>query len=187
MQTGDGITLAWRITNEISSERGIVRLEKQESRMAALSTRLVDLRLAADGGDADAADQLPELELELVSKKERFETSTFELADEIATLEQSRSINDWFHVANTCLPKTSETIDLLARLLEDYAGLMRPAAPSDDTVRQFGELVGRGEFQERYDAELDASHGPVWILGTSLGFEALVLGFAVWRFRRRDF
>ncbi|MCP4796649.1 MAG: hypothetical protein GY885_10865, partial [Phycisphaeraceae bacterium] len=106
---------------------------------------------------------------------------------EVETLEQSRSINGWFHLANTCLPKTNETIDLLSRLLEDHAGLMRPAVPADDTVRQFGEMVGRGEFQERFDAELDASHGPLWILGTSLGFEAMVLGFAVWRFRRRDF
>ena len=151
------------------------------------SARLVDLRLAADGGDTEATDQLPELELELVEKRERLDTITFELADELETLGLSQSINEWFHIANTCLPKTSETIDLLSRLLEDYAGLMRPAAPADDTVRQFGEMVGRGEFEERFDAELDASHGPFWIIGTSLGFEALVLGFAVWRFRRRDF
>jgi len=187
VQTGDGITLAWRITNEITAERRMVRVEKQEVRITDLSARLVDLRLAADGGDTEATDQLPELELELVEKRERLDTITFELADELETLGLSQSINEWFHIANTCLPKTSETIDLLSRLLEDYAGLMRPAAPADDTVRQFGEMVGRGEFQERFDAELDASHGPIWIIGTSLGFEALVLGFAVWRFRRRDF
>ena len=187
VQTGDGITLAWRITNEITAERKMVRVEKQEGRVMDTSARLVDLRLAADGGDTEATDQLPELELELVEKRERLDTITFELADELETLGLSQSINEWFHIANTCLPKTSETIDLLSRLLEDYAGLMRPAAPADDTVRQFGEMVGRGEFEERFDAELDASHGPFWILGTSLGFEALVLGFAVWRFRRRDF
>ena len=187
VQTGDGYTLAWRITNEITAERKMVRVEKQEGRVMDTSARLVDLRLAADGGDTEATDQLPELELELVEKRERLDTITFELADELETLGLSQSINEWFHIANTCLPKTSETIDLLSRLLEDYAGLMRPAAPADDTVRQFGEMVGRGEFQERFDAELDASHGPFWILGTSLGFEALVLGFAVWRFRRRDF
>ena len=187
VQTGDGITLAWRITNEITAERKMVRVEKQEGRVMDTSARLVDLRLAADGGDTEATDQLPELELELVEKRERLDTITFELADELETLGLSQSINEWFHIANTCLPKTSETIDLLSRLLEDYAGLMRPAAPADDTVRQFGEMVGRGEFQERFDAELDASHGPFWIIGTSLGFEALVLGFAVWRFRRRDF
>ena len=187
VQTGDGITLAWRITNEITAERKMVRVEKQEGRVMDTSARLVDLRLAADGGDTEATDQLPELELELVEKRARLDTITFELADELETLGRSQSINEWFHIANTCLPKTSETIDLLSRLLEDYAGLMRPAAPADDTVRQFGEMVGRGEFEERFDAELDASHGPFWIIGTSLGFEALVLGFAVWRFRRRDF
>jgi hypothetical protein len=187
VQTGDGITLAWRITNEITAERKMVRVEKQEGRVMDTSARLVDLRLAADGGDTEATDQLPELELELVEKRARLDTITFELADELETLGLSQSINEWFHIANTCLPKTSETIDLLSRLLEDYAGLMRPAAPADDTVRQFGEMVGRGEFEERFDAELDASHGPIWIIGTSLGFEALVLGFAVWRFRRRDF
>ena len=187
VQIGDVITLASRITNEINAERKMVRVEKQEGRVMDTSARLVDLRLAADGGDTEATDQLPELELELVEKRARLDTITFELADELETLGLSQSINEWFHIANTCLPKTSETIDLLSRLLEDYAGLMRPAAPADDTVRQFGEMVGRGEFEERFDAELDASHGPFWIIGTSLGFEALVLGFAVWRFRRRDF
>ncbi|MDG2021803.1 MAG: ABC transporter permease [Phycisphaerales bacterium] len=187
VQIGDGVTLAWRVTNEITSERKITRLEKQESRIADLTASLVDVRLAADGGDAEAAGRIPELELELVEKKGRLDTSTLDLADEIQTLELSRSINGWFHVANTCLPKTDETIDLLERILEDQAGLMRPAVPSDDTVRQFGEMVGRGEFEERYDEELDNSHGPIWILGTSLGFEAVVLGFAIWRFRRRDF
>jgi hypothetical protein len=187
VQIGDGVTLAWRVTNEITSERKITRLEKQESRIADLTASLVDVRLAADGGDAEAAGRIPELELDLVEKKGRLDTSTLDLADEIQTLELSRSINGWFHVANTCLPKTDETIDLLERILEDQAGLMRPAVPSDDTVRQFGEMVGRGEFEERYDEELDNSHGPIWILGTSLGFEAVVLGFAIWRFRRRDF
>ena len=187
VQTGDGITLAWRVTNEITVERKISRIEDQESRIEKRSTALVDLKLAADGGDSEAAGQIPELERELDSRRNRFKDSDEELAKEIETLELSRSTNDWFHIANTCLPKTSETIDLLEQVLEDQAGLVRPTPPADDTVRQFGEMVGRGEFEERYDAELDASHGPVWILGTSLGFEAMVLGFAIWRFRRRDF
>lgn len=187
VQTGDGVTLAWRITNEITSDRKVSRVERQEARIEDLSARLVDLRLAANGGDAEAAEQLPELELELTDKQERLETIAFELAEEMETLEQSRSINGWFHLVNTCLPKTSETIDLLERLLEDHAGMTRPVPAADDTVRQFGEMVGRGEFMDRYNAELDESHGPFWILGTSLGFEALVLGFAVWRFQRRDF
>jgi hypothetical protein len=187
VQTGDGITLAWRVTNEITVERKISRIEDQESRIEKRSTALVDLKLAADGGDSEAAGQIPELERELDSRRNRFKDSDEELAKEIETLELSRSINDWFHIANTCLPKTSETIDLLEQVLEDQAGLVRPTPPADDTVRQFGEMVGRGEFEERYDAELDVSHGPVWILGTSLGFEAMVLGFAIWRFRRRDF
>ena len=31
------------------------------------------------------------------------------------------------------------------------------------------------------------NRGPLWAFGTSLGFEAVVLGFACWRFARRDF
>ena len=91
-------------------------------------------------------------------------------------------------MANTVLPKTGETIGLLERLLVKHAGLTMPDdGDSDDSIRQFGAMVGEREFKERMSEALDESHSYVWILGTSLGFEALVLGFGVWRFSRRDF
>ena len=34
---------------------------------------------------------------------------------------------------------------------------------------------------------IDESHSYTWVLGTSLGFEAIVLGFGLWRFTRRDY
>jgi hypothetical protein len=62
-----------------------------------------------------------------------------------------------------------------------------PDDGEDDNVRMFGAMVGEREFGERFGAALDETHSYTWIIGTSLGFEALVLGFGVWRFGRRDF
>ncbi len=77
---------------------------------------------------------------------------------------------------HTVLPKTTETVDLLERWLIRLADLPdRKAAQS----RQ----------QEIAQATIESirSRSPLWILGTSLGFEAVVLALAAWSFCRRDF
>ena len=186
-QTGDGATLAWRVTNEITVERQVSRVEQQEERIAGLTDIVMATSIVAEKGDEGAIAELFELQSELAMKQGRLEVSRIEVEDELETLELSRSINGWFHLANTVLPKTSETISLLQRLLEKHAGLVTPVPDDDDMAMRFGEMVGRRDFEERFNAELDESHGATWILGTSLGFEALILGFGVWRFRRRDF
>jgi hypothetical protein len=187
VQTGDGATLAWRVTNEITVERQVSRVEQQEERIAGLTDIVMATSIVAEKGDEGAIAELFELQSELAMKQGRLEVSRIEVEDELETLELSRSINGWFHLANTVLPKTSETISLLQRLLEKHAGLVTPVPDDDDMAMRFGEMVGRRDFEERFNAELDESHGATWILGTSLGFEALILGFGVWRFRRRDF
>ncbi|MDE0889321.1 MAG: ABC transporter permease subunit [Phycisphaerales bacterium] len=187
VQTGDGATLAWRVTNEITSERMELRFEEQKGRIADLTDIVVATSIVAERGDESVIAELAEFEAELVMKENRLETSRMELEEEMERMVLSQSINDWFHLANTFLPKTSETISLLERLLTKHAGLVTPEPQDDDMAERFGEMVGRQDFEERYNAELDESHGPIWIIGTSLGFEAVILAFGVWRFRRRDF
>lgn len=99
----------------------------------------------------------------------------------------------------TVLPKTQETIALLQRFLltpEDMALVMR-----QETYKETGQDPGTdgGEPDARrrnaFDdpeaarrAEEALRERPVWwIVGTSLGFEAVVLGIACVIFARRDF
>lgn len=188
VQTGDGATLAWRVTQEITTERRADRLDRlQAISVEAEDERLRLAELAADG-DAFAEQDLVEATDESDLLAARFLAVQEEQADELGVLETARTVNDWFHLANTVLPKTGETIDMLSRILRDQADLVIPTSEDgDETIRRFGEMVGPREFNERLIAAQDESHSYAWVLTTSLGFEALVLGFGVWRFSRRDY
>lgn len=75
-------------------------------------------------------------------------------------------------------PKTTATIGLLERSLIDMADLPEP--PSDDP---FPEMrANQLEF-----AEAMRARSAWWIVGTSLGFEIVMLGLAALIFCRRDF
>ena len=188
VQTGDGATLAWRVTQEITTERRAERLD----RLQGISIEAEDERLRlmdlANDGDEFAEQDLVQATDESDLLAARYLAVQEEQADELGTLEMARKVNGWFHLANTVLPKTGETIDMLGRILRDQTELVIPMrGDGDETIRQFGEMVGPREFNERLIAAQDESHSYAWVLGTSLGFEALVLGFGVWRFSRRDY
>jgi ABC-type transport system involved in multi-copper enzyme maturation permease subunit len=90
----------------------------------------------------------------------------------------------------TLLPKTKETVALLERVLISQAEIdqlqkddaqMPPMSFDPDDVR-----LNPRELQKRIVAE-QRSRPLWWVLGTSVGFEAVVLGAACWIFARRDF
>lgn len=77
----------------------------------------------------------------------------------------------------TALPKTGETIDLLERTLISMAEL--PEQPGQEDAPQ--ARVGREM------AHTLRSRSVGWVVGTSLGFEFVVLSLAAFIFCRRDF
>ena len=97
-----------------------------------------------------------------------------------------------FFAVKTVLPKTTETADLVAREINarvNDSGDEEPAE-DDNTRRQRGffrsQFVNERKLRAAIEEEMAAR--PVsWIVGTSLAFEAIVLGLGVWYFRRRDF
>ena len=101
-------------------------------------------------------------------------------------------VHFWFYSAKAILPKTTETIDLLDRTLRENAGLDLPF-PDEGGRRgpRSGNMFGRTSFIRQRDIEqafqerLD-ERGLVWIIGSSLLFEALILLICCWRFSRRD-
>lgn len=105
--------------------------------------------------------------------------------------DNTRLLERWnfgFVVAKTALPKTAETTKLLDRVLL-----------SEEDVRRFQRMGGgngRGQDDGEPNDEVAGaqsaekvlrSRSVGWIVGTSLGFEAVVLMVACWVFARRDF
>jgi hypothetical protein len=89
------------------------------------------------------------------------------------------------------LPKTQATTDLLTRAL-----IQDKSDPADDNTPEPNFPEDRGDRRERREMreymareikkELD-SRSASWILGTSFGFEAVIVTLAAWMFCRRDY
>jgi hypothetical protein len=91
----------------------------------------------------------------------------------------------------TVLPKTTETLELLERRLLAAANLPRlpdeldtPTTPGVPNFRQ-----RRAEYQyAQASVDQQLRDRPLWwVLGTSIAFEAILVGAAAWTFCRRDF
>ncbi|MCK4874042.1 MAG: ABC transporter permease [Phycisphaerales bacterium] len=91
----------------------------------------------------------------------------------------------------TSLPKTAETIDLLERVLVSSAEL-EAVAEADDSGGAVMTFGSGGRYVDQAALQMDLieelrRRSVWWIVGTSLGFEAVVLAIGGWFFCRRDF
>lgn len=110
--------------------------------------------------------------------------------------EERGSLGTWtrwsrvFVSIKTPLPKTSETVEMLDRLLISDAELAKLRAPGDEEPINIGtkddvRVSNRDLRRRTQDALRHRSAG--WVVGTSLGFEAFVFLVSAWVFCRRDF
>jgi len=102
-------------------------------------------------------------------------------------------------IARTVLPKTGETIGLIERWLIDLAelpdlsedpGPVFPATPEAEGEEPEELRMENEALQQRTQqrvVEKIRERSVLWILGTSLAFEAIILAIASWIFVRRDF
>ena len=101
--------------------------------------------------------------------------------DEIAFQDGMRGLHRSVFAINALLPKPRQTLDLSDRLV--VVNGERGFSTTDFANLTFGWI---GEFDGTEDAVM--RRNPVWyVLGTSLAFEAVVVGLAAWIFCRRDF
>jgi ABC-type transport system involved in multi-copper enzyme maturation permease subunit len=151
----------------------------------------------------DKNNALPESERVNVSAYEFQRNAQQQKLDEFENT--ARELRWWqglMVAVKTPLPKTSETVQLMSRWLVDHDPLLeaqqeqrqrrderraqrRGGASTRDTD-DFGRLAGSTEVSERVYEELTGRRVS-WIIGSSLGFEAVVLGLAAWVFCRRDY
>ena len=105
--------------------------------------------------------------------------------DSLPTLRTAHSV---MYGIKTVLPKTSETVALTERVLIRMADLppVKATEPSpfqpDGDFEMMNQAVIAREVTERIRAR-----SAVWVVGTSLAFEAVLLALSAWIFRRRDF
>lgn len=110
-----------------------------------------------------------------------------ELAETQASQRNWTRVHDLVFAFKTILPKTSETVELLERWLIAVADLPEPPEDAADQPGPFGgSRVDRARLQKQMTDEI-RGRSVFWVLGTSLGFEAVVLGLAAFIFCRRDY
>ncbi len=94
------------------------------------------------------------------------------------------------YAALTLLPKTEATTELLTRALISDGSEGSEAGPAPDFSEPRGnrreERAQQEYWEKQVQKELD-KRTPLWILGTSFGFEILIVCLAAWLFCRRDY
>ncbi len=168
-------------------EMGEVRAERLETRIERMETGTRRQLASEQGEDAARAATPEELDVHnavLASTRREYNEASG----------QARSLDAWvgrLNAVKTVLPKTTETIGLLERVMFSEADLRRlaeqgtgPGGPvevdADDAFADSQQGATRAE-QELRDRSL------WWVLGTSLLFEAAILALCCWIFARRDF
>jgi ABC-type transport system involved in multi-copper enzyme maturation permease subunit len=175
VHTTENTLLYFRLRKEMQAERGaamVADMKKEKSDFEAQGKVGDDGKPEAWGG----AERLAETERRTADAER-----------------SARSVGLWhkgFHSAMTLLPKTSETIEVLERKLVSDADL-KSLRDRDDSAPppSFGgdEIrVNEKKVQERVQDTL-RSRSVLWVIGTSVAFELVMLGVATWVFTRREF
>ncbi|MDB5297178.1 MAG: family transporter protein, partial [Phycisphaerales bacterium] len=173
-------SLMVKLQNEAAVERLTKAVADREARLAAFD---------ADGGEATQASRRDTLAKLL----DRATTDRDAARRDLAESWHGRLL-----AAKTLLPKTSETVGLLERWMKAAtAGPRDDRFATADSDPDADAAPRRGLFDprpgpDRRKAELKlrevlAARSVGWVVGTSLAFEAVVLGVAAWVFCRRDY
>ena len=88
------------------------------------------------------------------------------------------------------LPKTSETVDLISRVIGERMHIHREGEAENEERNSNKGFLRNRDLRHRAEIETRNSlleRPETYILGTSLTFEAAVISLAAWIFCRRDF
>ncbi len=157
---------------------------KQVAALPADSTSAVDVARTASKPVVVATPPVPTAE-QLDALNSRLKDAREDLARAKKNQRNWRLASSVSTGVKTVLPKTQETVALLERWLVDLADLPKPPNSDADEISPFGG-ANQAEVQSRMQTRI-RGQSLWWVLGTSLGFEAVILAIAVWIFRRRDF
>jgi len=198
LNTTDGILLSVKHAMQRSVDAQMARVEGYDASIEALAAEVPEEAQASVTTDEEEGDgtgllgalasairtppPAPGSAEEHALKMAELKTERNRLYDSAKKSEESLRSIQWWHArvinAKTILPKTQETVALLNE------SLMRV-----EEMEQLREMMtAQGGDSSQFEAEEELRNRPVWwVLGTSLGFEAVILGIGAWIFCRRDF
>jgi ABC-type transport system involved in multi-copper enzyme maturation permease subunit len=197
------------LTQRTSFDQAVLILSSnRETQQAALANQAAQALQNTTTADADAATTPPSNPpAPTTNRRERqggaaarqarpvtpemLELTETNLAAAEADRQRWVRLHAWAYAVKTVLPKTTETMGLLERLLMSEADMAtfadsagRQAGMRDETLH--GVRISAVTVQREVQKEL-RQRTAWWIIGTSLAFQAAVLAGAIWIFARRDY
>lgn len=180
LNIGDAIILQGSTSNEIQREKLVAKLKESEDKARErwiepdATTGVVRTGTPSQADLDQLQPSLPALRRELEEAAES--EQDWNLASRIAV------------TTKTFFPKTGETVALLGRTLKSQAEIDKEKKRAQDLPLsgRFGNSREQKELELRLEEKI-RKRTLAWVLGTSLAFEAFVLGLACWIFCRRDF
>lgn len=178
------VETAGLLRERITYDTALATMQQEVAQKREAVAALESAQAAPAGAppEPDLPEQLRRAKADLAD----YEESLRDVADTTRTLRTAHGVA--FGV-KMFLPKTNECVDLLGGMLlkPSFFDRLDEARPRDRGTRVIGKarvstLVIRRELRRELDAR-DAW----WALGTSGGFQVVVLGLAAWIFARRDF
>lgn len=199
---------------QLNAEDRVASIEKKAAPLAeSIAKQQAAIAQLKEEPAGESAEDKAKREAQIITMQASL--SGFELRQQSSTsslkdYQNSELLLSRWHTAvfslKTILPKTSETMGILERSLtsldevakledaqeerrEERRTRRSGATPPSDGERAQGRN-GPDDFSSavtRKQQEIIRSRSVWWILGTSLGFEAVVLGIACLIFSRRDF
>ncbi len=178
MHTAEQTFLMFRTRNDFQQER--------------LEGRIATLKAKAEEAKNNPDKEKPSLSKFLKADPEKQAAQAQKTLDDVRA--DGKSLRTWhrsIYTFVTILPKTTETIDLLERVLVTEADMKQLRKDDGEDTMDFGDEPEDRKVNMKHVAEKvqdTVRTRPLWwILGTSFGFEAIILGIAAWIFCRRDF
>ncbi len=187
LNSGDGALLAIKTQSQVEAERRTAQIERMYENTAREMVR--ERRAQLPEEEREAADIPTPSRQEVEAYNFRI-ASTVEERDKHARL--ARRLEPWHRgvlLVKTALPKTSETAEMLNRVLISQAELDQAM---DNQAKAMQERMSERDTSAEAEAQRRTQQAirdrsTFWVLGTSFLFVFVVTAFATWRFARRDF
>jgi len=175
----DGILLSIKSESRVQLEQSRTHLGNMET----ITQAQID-KARRDGVEtvADGDGELPEGVDELEAANPLIKGKREEIQAKQLVLDGVESWHDRIIMVKTVLPKTSDTIGLLDRLMYNEDERDSLFTLGNDSR---GDQTGTTAQERAAEEQLSRSLG--WIIGTSLGFEAFILLLGAGYFARRDY
>jgi len=166
----------------------------QEARVESLEEQLDETRTALQEAQPAETEGADDADLDASAKVDRLEERLDELQAELKERQGTeRTLQLWHSgvfAVKTALPKTQETIALNERWMVDFTDLPFETGqgdPAEEEAEAAAERAPVDQDVQRRVAERLRERPAWWVIGTSLGFEGVILAIACWIFKRRNF